>query len=561
MVQELFCITHAEELTVKLKTYCMRKILIFFAGTLISGSLLAGGLVTNTNQSALYTRLQSRNASTAIDAVYYNPAGLGKLGSGFYASINNQTVGQTKSILNNYMYLAGTPKEYIGKVSAPLFPGVYAAFKAGKFAVSAGFNPVGGGGGAKYDKGLPSFETQIADLVPLLVSKGFPTTQYSADIYFEGTSIYFGYQANLTYEINKMISVAAGIRMVTAKNTYNGYMRNISVNPNYPAFGAAFNGSMVKAADFFTAGATTLNGLSSTATSLASTINTAIGGGTPANTPLSAMPAALVAGVTQVLGAAGINATGMNIGTASANLTGVAPVFTANATQMTGYAASTQNVEVDAEQTGSGFSPILSVNISPIDKLNIAIKYEFQTKLELTTKLIDNKGGGVFTEGEKTIADMPALLAAGVEFRPLDKLMVTGSMEYYFDKNVDYDGSESLNINMIDKNEVAFSLGGEYGVNDHLRVSAGWMGSFTGVNSNYQSDQTYSLNTNSFGAGFGYSITPLIDLNIGGQYTLYKEGTKSFTHTLGTTPIPVTETYNKDTWVVAIGVDLYFGKK
>jgi hypothetical protein len=62
----------------------MRKILTFVAGTLITGSLLAGGLVTNTNQSAMYTRLQSRNASTSIDAVYYNPAGLTKLGDGFF---------------------------------------------------------------------------------------------------------------------------------------------------------------------------------------------------------------------------------------------------------------------------------------------------------------------------------------------------------------------------------------------------------------------------------------------------------------------------------------------
>jgi len=30
--------------------------------------------------------------------------------------------------------------------------------------------------------------------------------------------------------------------------------------------------------------------------------------------------------------------------------------------------------------------------------------------------------------------------------------MVTGSANYYFDKDVDYDGSETDNINMIDKN-------------------------------------------------------------------------------------------------------------
>ncbi|MDO9341264.1 MAG: hypothetical protein Q7T72_12155 [Bacteroidales bacterium] len=87
--------------------------------------------------------------STSIDAVYFNPAGLTKLGDGFYVSINNQTIGQTKKVLNNYSYLSGTPKEYIGKVSAPLFPGVYLAYNTGKLSFSAGINPIGGGGGAK----------------------------------------------------------------------------------------------------------------------------------------------------------------------------------------------------------------------------------------------------------------------------------------------------------------------------------------------------------------------------------------------------------------------------
>src|SRR5665647_1056149 len=102
----------------------MRKILTFIAAILITGSLFAGGLVTNTNQSAMFTRLQNRNASTGIDAVYYNPAGLIKLGDGFFFSLNNQSIGQTKTVGNNYSYLTGTkPKDYVGDVSAPLYPG------------------------------------------------------------------------------------------------------------------------------------------------------------------------------------------------------------------------------------------------------------------------------------------------------------------------------------------------------------------------------------------------------------------------------------------------------
>jgi len=545
----------------------MRRILTFIAGMLVTGTLIAGGLVTNTNQSALYTRLQSRNASTSIDAVYYNPAGLGKLGSGFYASINNQTIGQTKTVLNNYLYLSPTPKEYIGKVSALLFPGVYAAFKTDKLAISAGFNPIGGGGGATYDDGLPSFEMQIAELVHLLVSQGIPTTQYSADIFFEGSSIYFGYQANVTYEINNIISVAVGMRLVTAKNTYNGYIRNISINPDYTAFGEQYNGNMVLANDFFTSGETALKLLEAGATSYAANLQPLIDNHYGAVFLRNAVTAEVldesqVIQIQNILHAAGqsdneiYNAT---IISSQAILEEAVPGFNTNADALRENADDTRDIEVNAKETGMGYSPIISINISPADNINISLKYEFKTKLELETKLIDSKGGGIFIEGEKVIADMPAMLAAGVEFKPQKKLMVTGSMNYYFDKDVDYDSSEDLYVNMIDKNFMEIALGGEYGISDQFRVSAGWLGTFTGINANYQNEQRFSLNTHSFGGGFGFKLIPMLDLNIGGQYTIYKEGTKSFDHILGTESVGVKENYNKNTWVVAVGLDLYFG--
>ncbi len=143
----------------------MRKLLTFFVTVFISGSLLAGGLVTNNNGSAMFTRMQNRNASTDIDAVYFNPAGLTKLADGLHLSLNNQTIFQTQTITNNYNYLSGTkPREYIGDVSAPLYPGVYVAYKKGKFASSGGFNVIGGGGGAKFNDGLPSFEMNVANI-------------------------------------------------------------------------------------------------------------------------------------------------------------------------------------------------------------------------------------------------------------------------------------------------------------------------------------------------------------------------------------------------------------
>jgi len=488
----------------------MRKLLTFSIAVLISGSLLAGGLVTNTNQSAMFTRLQNRNASTDIDAVYFNPAGLTRLGDGLYVSINNQTISQTQTITNNYQYLSGAkPRSYQGDVSAPIYPGVYVAYKKGKFAVSGGFNVIGGGGGATYNAGLPSFEMSVADLVPMLQSQLYPLDQaflagtgtdpgfrnvtgYNSAIYFEGTSVYFGYQANLSYQITDMISAAVGVRYVTAKNTYKGHINNVTVDAP-----AAYGGTQ-----------------------------------TPGNylRTIAAIPGVPAGVVTQL-------------------------------TATAAYLDAATNVAADAEMSGSGVTPIISVDIAPSDKINLSLRYEFKTSMDLKTTVHDNKTGGLFIQDSTAIADMPASLSVGLDVKPLEKLKLSGSFNYYFDKNVDYDGQEKVDINMIDKNFVEFGVGAEYAFGKKLRASAGWVHTITGVNDNYQNDMSFSNNTNSFGAGIGYRITPMIDLNLGGQYTTYATNSKDFNHDLGTIPVAVTETYTKKTWLIGIGLDFHFGGK
>ena len=77
------------------------------------------------------------------------------------------------------------------------------------------------------------------------------------------------------------------------------------------------------------------------------------------------------------------------------------------------------NVEADVVEEGSGFTPIISVNITPNEMFNISLKYEFKTTLDLTTTVIDGKdAGGMFEDGAIKVADMPAVLSAGVGVHP-----------------------------------------------------------------------------------------------------------------------------------------------
>ena len=202
----------------------MKKLAVLISGALLLiNTAFAGGILTNSNQSAQFVRMLSRNASTDLDAVYFNPAGLTQMGNGFYFGFHNQTILQSKTIYSEFGQNS-TPKlpllydKYVGDVKVPVFPTAFGVYKTDNWAFSVGFGPNAGGGSAKYDHGLPSFEKQIARIVPALSglsSLGYPVNSYDVDIAFEGTSVFWGIQGGATYKVNKVISVYLGARYVT----------------------------------------------------------------------------------------------------------------------------------------------------------------------------------------------------------------------------------------------------------------------------------------------------------------------------------------------------------
>ncbi|MFC1581637.1 OmpP1/FadL family transporter [Candidatus Neomarinimicrobiota bacterium] len=212
-----------------------KKITVLIAGLVLVGLIFGGGIVTNTNQSAEFLRTFNRNASTDLDAAFYNPAGLVGLGDGFYLYVSNQTIFQTRTIESSSTALAplGFPlhDEYVGDTKAYVFPNVYLTYKKDKLAVSGGLVPIGGGGSATYDDGLASFEALSVGLANGgLGGLGLGVSGYDLDAKFEGSSVYLGFQGTLAYAVNEMISVAAGGRYVMATNTYDGTLSAINFN-------------------------------------------------------------------------------------------------------------------------------------------------------------------------------------------------------------------------------------------------------------------------------------------------------------------------------------------
>lgn len=434
----------------------MKKLSVVMAVVLISVVAFGAGLVDNGNQSAAYIRTMNRNASTDIDAVYFNPAGLTKMEDGLYLSFSNQSIFQEKEIKNDFAVL--NEDTYVGDIDAMFFPDFYMVYKTGNLAMSLGVMPIGGGGSADYADGLPSFNLMLIN--QLSGYFGLPAaainsalapmgniTGYDADIAFEGSSIYLAGQFNISYEINDMISVAAGGRYINAKNTYEGGIRNIALTTEH---------------------------------------------GTEAD------------------------------GSGIIDISSMAP-----------------DVEVDAEQTGTAFNGIFGIHFD-LDQLQIALKYAMQAKLEMEN---DTKvdGSGLFPDGAKSNADMPAILATGISYQVSPKLKVETDFNYYFNTSADWDGNED---NVDNGMNVGFAV--EYKLSDKLLASAGYLYDAKGVKEAYQNDLDFTLDNHSIGAGFNYKLNNKMNIDLSASNTFYIEYEKDATI--------YKETYNKTTLDVAVGV-------
>jgi len=489
----------------------MKRLNLLLVVMLISSPILmAGGLKTNTNQSAAWVRTMSRNATLGIDAVYYNPAGLSQLNNGLHLSLSNQSIFQTRTVSSDYTYLTGAPVDYEAELTAPLFPSIYAAYKMDKWTFSAGFNIIGGGGSANFETGLPDFEIPISSLVPMLQSSlapidaglagaGLPDpgyraiTGYNLNASFNGTSTYMGYQFGATYAINDMISVAIGGRVVTASNSYEGALENITVDAPQVYGGTQSAGDYLR---------------------------------TVAENPF------LDAGTIGMLQA---TAGALDVATADAQL--------------------------KASQKGTGFAPIIGVNLHLSDMLNLAVKYEHHTKIELTNDTeVDDVS--MFPDGEKVRADLPGLLAFGAQINPLKKLSLTGSFNYYLDKSAYYgntneSGEQIDNELSIDENGYTWAFSAEYKLISILGVSAGYTGGNNGVNDNYQSGITYGLKSSSWGAGVFVNVTEKIQINAGFSATSYDDYSHSKSYDLAPgLSVPYADGYGKATKMFAVGVDI-----
>jgi len=529
----------------------MKKFAVLIAGAfLLMNTAFAGGILTNTNQSAQFVRMLSRNASTDLDAVYFNPAGLSQLQNGFYFGLDNQSIFQTRTINSGFPGLNNST--FKGETSVPVFPNAYAVYKLDNWAFSAGFGPNAGGGTATYDKGLPTFEKQIARQLPnlkQLSALGFPVDAYGADISFKGSSVFWGIQAGATYKINKIVSVYLGARYLPSSNSYSGSITNIQFGPK---------GALVNAQTYLTNAATAASAKAQQTATGAAGLQPLVSAGAGSLTIaqvqgagyITAAQRALIEGGLQQVGLTAAQISAISISGAQSTFSTASATLAATASLLNTNSAGLADKRVDTKQTGAGITPIIGVDIH-LDKLNIGLKYEHKTTLTLTNATtVDDTG--LFPNGQKTGSDIPAIIAGGADYQITDRLKISGSGTLFLDKNVNWGENIYLQQRTIDKNFLELSLGLEYKLTDVFTVSAGYMNSKTGVSEQFQSDFDYSISSYTFGGGFQWKLNKRLSLDAGALLTTYKDANKTFTE-----PAPFNtynETYGKSTFDFSVGI-------
>lgn len=550
----------------------MKKIALSVAFMMLLQLAFAGGILTNYNQSAQYVRMLSRNASLDVDAVFYNPAGLIKLEDGWHFSFSSQTIWQTREITSGFPLL--NDSYYEGKTFAPVFPDLFAVYKKDKFALSFAVAPVGGGGSAKFENGLPTFEIPVSKIVPALsglsqISPALAVSGYGMNMSLDASSIFWGIQVGASYAFNDVFSGYLGLRVLPSTNTYNGTISDISLtvaSQSYPA------------SAWLTGAATTVSGVATQATAgaaaaagAATSIQPIIDGGGSAFTLaqlegasfISAAQRAQLEGGLLALGVSQAQIDAMNAAqvqgtysTASTSLTQTAATLTGTAATLNGTANLMGDKDVDVKQKGMGFTPIISVNITPNEDWNIAFKYEHKTKLTLTNETtVDDMG--MFPDGAESSNDIPGIFTAGVGYRGLDWLEVQLSYNLYLDKGVDWGNNvrytsvgETLHRE-IDKNSYELGAGFQFNLSDKFAVSVGGLYSTSGVTDSYQSDFSYSNSSKTIAGGFMWKLTDRLTFDAGVLNTFYVADEVSITDPdLGV----YQDTYQKKTFGVAAGL-------
>lgn len=184
--------------------------------------LTAAAIYENVNQSAEFIRTLNRNASTDVDAAFFNPAGLVFMKqNGLFLSFTDQfitqksTVKESNSMSTVYM-TGGAPYSFEGTARAYVFPTLHIVYKKDDLAYFFSIMPIEGGSYAN-GIGMPDIQ-KMAIFYAFEILQKIPDplqpNGYKADAKITGGEFAIGPTIGGAYALNKNVSIGLGIRFI-----------------------------------------------------------------------------------------------------------------------------------------------------------------------------------------------------------------------------------------------------------------------------------------------------------------------------------------------------------
>lgn len=479
-------------------------------------SALAGGILTNTNQSVLFLKNPARDAAIGLDGVYSNPAGVVFMPEGFHLAINWQMAHQTRTITStNPLFALGkkndgkTTKTFEGVANAYMIPSVQAAYNKGDWSVQFNFSMPGGGGVCEYSNGLGSFESAVGMISQQLKAAGLGAEGYDVDAYMRGRQYYFGFQLGAAYKINEHWSVYGGLRALYGDASYKARLTNIQVKM-LDTQGEAYYVNF----DRF--------------------INNSI------------------AGINKQLGQAEL-ATAMGAMTPEA-LAAAQQKAEAGLAQLETLQKYSQGVNLMSIQTGFGLAPIIGIDYK-VANFNFAAKYEFCTQMKMKNhstleKAMEIEAVNKFQDGTEVDEDAPALLTVGAQWSVIPEVRLNVGYHHYYDKNAHWYNN---NQDKLSHGTNEYLAGVEWDVSPRVNISCGGQVTRYGLTDEYMNDMSFVVNSYSAGFGVSYKATDKITLTAAYFQTNYSD----YDRVTSTEP-KVSDSFTRTNRVVGLGMQVDF---
>lgn len=479
----------------KINQKVMKKIVLsLIVFTMTSVTAIAGGILTNTNQSVLFLKNPARDAAIGLDGVYSNPAGVAFMPEGFHVAFNWQYAHQTRTITStNEVFGLGkkndgkTVKEFEGVADAPIIPSLQGAWNKGNWSIQFNFSVPGGGGACEFADGLGSFESVVGTIAKKLQPLG--AMGYDMDGYMKGRQYYYGIQLGAAYKINENLAVYGGLRLLYGDATYKAKINNILVKTagGYVEFGDFMQGAISTVEDGIIQ---VKDGIAMVEDGIAK-VNAGIAQYEAASAPipdeLRVQQAQLTAKHTQLTAQqAQLEGTQKELGT------------------LQKYA---EGVNLLSNQDGVGIAPVIGIDWK-VKNFNFAAKYEFKTQIRMKNESSVIKASEIaavnrFRDGEKVNEDAPALLTLGAQWKPIEEISLNLGWHHFFDKDANwYNNSQDL----LRRNTNEYLAGVEWNVTDRLNVSCGGQLTRYGLTDEYMNDMSFVVNSYSLGFGFSYKV-------------------------------------------------------